>query len=171
MSSRTTKGNIFRDLGQPKDVAENLVIRSQLMRALQSVIKEKSITQEQAAEWLGVEQPRISNLMTGRIDVFSIDALVNMAVLAGLSVSLSIRRTFVHAQAKSEFRPTKQQANEELEEFQIFISRALKKFDLDTFLAAKSANDNPVETLSTTTVDLLGKVHAKSEVFTQRQKV
>ncbi len=90
MSTRTTRGNIFRDLGKPEEVAENLVIRSQLMHELQRTIKHRGLTQKQAAGILEVEQSRLSNLMTGRISLFSIDTLVNMAVRIGLQVTITV---------------------------------------------------------------------------------
>lgn len=90
MSSRTTTGSILRDLGRPEDASENLVIRSQLMRAIQKAIKDRGMTQVRAAEILGTDQSRISNLMTGRVSLFSIDMLVNMAVRIGLRVDIQI---------------------------------------------------------------------------------
>ncbi|MGH8963554.1 MAG: helix-turn-helix domain-containing protein, partial [Jatrophihabitantaceae bacterium] len=54
-------------------------------------IKAEAWTQKQAAVRLGVTQPRISDLMRGKIDLFSLDSLVNMVVAAGLHVEMSIK--------------------------------------------------------------------------------
>ncbi|MEV0331363.1 XRE family transcriptional regulator [Nocardia sp. NPDC050717] len=70
---------------------ENMRLRSRLMSALTERIEAAGWTQVVAAERLGVTQPRISDLMRGKIDLFSLDALVNMVVAAGMHVELSIR--------------------------------------------------------------------------------
>ncbi|MFN7572824.1 MAG: helix-turn-helix domain-containing protein [Betaproteobacteria bacterium] len=73
----------------PED-AENMTLRSALMMALKNHITRAGLTQAQAAEIFGVTQPRVSDLTRGKIDLFSLDALVNMAVAAGLKVDLRI---------------------------------------------------------------------------------
>ena len=70
--------------------AENMRVRSTLMMALQERIKSSGMTQAEAARRFGVTQPRISDLMRGKIDVFGIDALVNMLATAGLHVELTV---------------------------------------------------------------------------------
>lgn len=70
--------------------AENMRVRSGLMIALQERIKSSGMTQAEAARRFGVTQPRISDLMRGKIDVFGIDALVNMLATAGLHVELTV---------------------------------------------------------------------------------
>lgn len=67
-------------------------IRARLMLALREHIAASGLTQGQAARLLGVTQPRISDLMRGRIDLFAIDTLVNMLGAAGLQVDLRIGR-------------------------------------------------------------------------------
>jgi predicted XRE-type DNA-binding protein len=81
---------VFEDLGFPQDEAENLRIRATLMATLRRVIDEAGITQAQAAEIFGVTQPRISDLVRGKIELFSIDALVNMLATAGHHVEVSV---------------------------------------------------------------------------------
>ncbi len=71
--------------------AENLRLRSRLMMALAERIKTEAWTQQQAADRLGVTQPRISDLVRGKIDLFSLDALVNMVAAAGLRVEMSVQ--------------------------------------------------------------------------------
>lgn len=70
--------------------AENMKIRGALMEKLIDFIADSGMPQGEIAERLGVTQPRISDLVRGKIDLFSIDALVNMLVAAGLKVDLLI---------------------------------------------------------------------------------
>lgn len=72
--------------------AENLKIRSALMQQLAADITAAGMTQSAAADQFGVTQPRISDLMRGKVDLFSIDTLVNMLPVAGLHVDLRIRQ-------------------------------------------------------------------------------
>ncbi len=86
-------GNIFEDIGFPPDEARNLKMRSRLMIAVEKLIEERGLTQQAAADLMGTSQPRISDLMRGRISQFTIDALVNMLTNAGVSVELEIGET------------------------------------------------------------------------------
>jgi predicted XRE-type DNA-binding protein len=89
---RRSSGNVFRDLGFSKEESENLRIRSELMARLVRLIEDRDLTQAEAAKIFGVTQPRVSDLVRGRIDVFSIDALVVMLSKAGLQVTFTARR-------------------------------------------------------------------------------
>jgi predicted XRE-type DNA-binding protein len=71
--------------------AENMKLRSFLMMSLKRHIERKGLSQAEAAKLLGVTQPRISDLMRGKIDLFAIDTLVNMLASAGLHVEMKIR--------------------------------------------------------------------------------
>lgn len=70
--------------------AENMKLRSSLMRALKKHLAQNNISQAQAAKLFGVTQPRISDLIRGKISLFSLDALVNMAAAAGLHVEIRV---------------------------------------------------------------------------------
>ena len=72
--------------------AENMKLRSALMTALKSHLAQTNMSQAQAAQLFGVTQPRISDLMRGKITLFGMDALVNMASAAGLHVDMRIRQ-------------------------------------------------------------------------------
>lgn len=72
--------------------AENLKLRSSLMLALKKHIEREGLSQTEAAKVFGVTQPRISNLMHGKIEVFGLDMLVNMLAAAGLRVSLRVKK-------------------------------------------------------------------------------
>jgi predicted XRE-type DNA-binding protein len=60
------------------------------MIALRSLIKERTLTQARAARLFGVTQPRVSDLVRGRIELFSIDTLVEMLARAGIGVSIRL---------------------------------------------------------------------------------
>lgn len=64
--------------------AENMKLRSGLMMALKAHLARTGLSQSQAAKLFGVTQPRISDLMRGKINLFGLDALVNMAAAAGM---------------------------------------------------------------------------------------
>ena len=85
-------GDVFADLGFAPPEAENLRIRSAMMRALVSFIRERKLTQTQAARLLRVTQPRVSDLMRGKIHLFSIDNLVVLLAAAGLRVDLIVKK-------------------------------------------------------------------------------
>jgi predicted XRE-type DNA-binding protein len=87
---RKSSGNVFRDLGFGAEEAENLRIRSDLMIQLTKLIETRGLTQAAAAKLLGVTQPRISDLVRGKIDRFSIDGLVEMLGHAGAHISFII---------------------------------------------------------------------------------
>jgi predicted XRE-type DNA-binding protein len=85
-------GNVFRDLGYSKAEAENLKLRSELMMSIEEFYRRSGMTQAEAAKALGVTQPRLNALLKGKIGLFSLDALVNIAARAGLSVRVVIRK-------------------------------------------------------------------------------
>ena len=90
MIEHITTGSIFDDLGFDDAEAENLKIRAALMRAIEKYISEHKLTQAKAARLMGVSQPRVSDLITGKIDKFTIDMLVNMLARAHVSIALVI---------------------------------------------------------------------------------
>lgn len=94
MAVRTQRSsrNVFADLGFPKAEAAHLLIRADLMLQITEVIKEKGLTQQQAARSVGVTQPRISDLVRGRIELFTIDTLVEMLDRLGVAVTVKTRR-------------------------------------------------------------------------------
>ena len=90
---RRSSGNVFRDLGFSREEAEHLKIRTDLMIRLSKLIDTRGLTQAQAADLFGVTQPRVSDLVRGKIDRFSIDTLVAMLGHAGVRVQIVVRRT------------------------------------------------------------------------------
>ncbi|WP_374578377.1 helix-turn-helix domain-containing protein [Phenylobacterium sp.] len=72
--------------------AENMKLRSRLMMALRDHIAQEGLSQAAAAKLFGVTQPRVSDLVRGKIDLFSLDTLVNMLAAAGLHIELQVAR-------------------------------------------------------------------------------
>ena len=69
--------NIFTALGFDLTRSVNLRLRAELMLEIEALIKARKLTQVAAAQLFGVSQPRVNNLLKGRIDKFTIDTLVN----------------------------------------------------------------------------------------------
>ena len=85
-------GNVFKDLGFSKADAENLKMRSELMIRIDDYYRRSGLTQSDAAKVLGLTQPRLNALLKGKIDLFSLDALVTIANRAGLTVRLVVKK-------------------------------------------------------------------------------
>ena len=83
-------GNVFLDIGFSKSEAENLLLRAQLMSRVRDAAR--GMTQREAAKRFGVTQPRLNDLLRGKINKFSLDALVNMLGHAGLHVELHVKK-------------------------------------------------------------------------------
>ncbi|MDA8045182.1 MAG: XRE family transcriptional regulator [Actinomycetota bacterium] len=83
--------SIWDAIDESSETAENLKIRAALMQELSAYIERSGMTQAEAARRFGVTQPRISDLTRGKIDLFSIDTLVNMLTAAGLHLDLRVR--------------------------------------------------------------------------------
>jgi len=87
-----SSGNVFADLGFPPEEAAHLLIRSDLMGQLRALIAARGLTQKAAAKALGVTQPRVSDLVRGRIELFSIDTLVEMLSRLDVIVTVKTKR-------------------------------------------------------------------------------
>ncbi len=89
-------GNVFRDLGFRREEAEHLLIRADLMIQVQKIIASRRLKQNATAKILRVTQPRVSDLLRGRIDLFGTDALIDMLARLGARVRVRVtapRRT------------------------------------------------------------------------------
>jgi len=84
-------GNVFRDLGFGREEAEHLLIRADLLIEAQKLISSRGLKQREVAKLLGVSQPRVSDLLRGRIDLFSTDVLIDMLVRLGARVRLTVK--------------------------------------------------------------------------------
>jgi predicted XRE-type DNA-binding protein len=83
-----SSGNVFTDLGYPPDEAAILQMRADLMADLRKFIKAKRLTQAKAAEILGVSQSRVSDLVRGKWERFSLEMLITLATRGGMRVTL-----------------------------------------------------------------------------------
>ena len=86
-----SSGNVFRDLGSPPHEAEHLLVRSDLMIKVQELIASRGLKQAEVAKILCVTQPRVSDLLRGRIDLFSTDALIDMLARLGVRVRVVLK--------------------------------------------------------------------------------
>lgn len=82
--------NVWDAIEKPED-APGMKLRSEMMIALHGYIKVHKLTQAQAAKILGITQPRVSDLVRGKVDVFSLDNLIVLAERAGLRIRLQIQ--------------------------------------------------------------------------------
>jgi predicted XRE-type DNA-binding protein len=83
-----SSGNVFIDLGYSPDEAAILQMRADLMADLRKFIKAKRLTQAKAAEILGVSQSRVSDLIRGKWEKFSLEMLITLATRVGMRVTL-----------------------------------------------------------------------------------
>ena len=86
-----SSGNVFADLGFSREEATLLAMRAKLMADLRDTITRRAWTQAQAAQALGVTQSRISDLVRGKWDKFSLDMLVTLAVRSGQQVHIELQ--------------------------------------------------------------------------------
>jgi predicted XRE-type DNA-binding protein len=84
-------GNVFRDLGFGAEEAEHLLVRADLLIEVQKKIAARGLKQAEAARLLKVTQPRVSDLLRGRIDLFSTDALIDMLARLDVRVKVVLR--------------------------------------------------------------------------------
>ena len=82
--------NVWDAIEDTPAQAENMKLRSTLIMALKDHIARTGLSQSEAAKLLGVTQPRISDLMRGKIELFGLDTLVNMIGAAGLHVEMRV---------------------------------------------------------------------------------
>lgn len=82
--------SVWDALEDTPEEAENMKLRSVLMTALKNHITRSEMSQEQVARLFGVTQPRVSDLMRGKINLFGLDALVNMTTAAGLRIEMRV---------------------------------------------------------------------------------
>ena len=81
---------MFVDLGFPQDEAVILQMRSDLMIDLRKFVKSKGLTNAQAALILGLSQSRVSDLLNGKWEKFSLEMLITLATRAGMRVSINL---------------------------------------------------------------------------------
>ena len=84
-----SSGNIFLDLGFPPEEAAILQMRSEMMADLRKFIESKKLTQSKAAEIFGISQSRVSDLIRGKWEKFSLEMLIALATKTGMRISLN----------------------------------------------------------------------------------
>lgn len=85
-----SSGNVFVDLGFPPAEAEVMKLRAEVMIRVGQHVRDRGWTQSEAARQLGVTQPRISRLLKGKVEEFSLDMLLTLAARAGLHPRLQL---------------------------------------------------------------------------------
>lgn len=85
-----TFDSVFDALADTQAEAANMTARADLLLAIRERIKEWNLTQQDAAARLGLTRPRLNDLMRGKLDKFSLDALVNIAAAAGFRLRIEL---------------------------------------------------------------------------------
>jgi predicted XRE-type DNA-binding protein len=91
VKSEKSSGNVFADLGLPHPEQE--LLKARLTLQIYRLIKERGLTQVQAGEILGIQQPRVSALMRNRAGVFSVERLLDFLTALGQDVEITVRPT------------------------------------------------------------------------------
>ncbi len=89
---KQTFTSVWDALEDTKEAAANMRVRAELMIEVQRYVQKGRLTQTEAARRLGITQPRLNDLLRGRIDKFSVDALVNMLTRAGRQVAVRVKK-------------------------------------------------------------------------------
>ncbi|MBI2718008.1 MAG: XRE family transcriptional regulator [Rhizobiales bacterium] len=84
--------NIWDAIEDSPAEAVNMRARAEIMMAIRSMVESWGITQARSAKRLGVTQPRMNDLLRGRIDKFSLDTLMQLATRAGLTIEWHVVR-------------------------------------------------------------------------------
>ncbi len=102
MTDKQRFSSVWDAIEDTPQQAASMRARSELMMNLTEVIRERGMTQGDAAALFGVTQPRVSDLMRGKINLFSLDTLIDMAATAGMSptVKVSKPKAVKHARPK-----------------------------------------------------------------------
>jgi predicted XRE-type DNA-binding protein len=85
--------SVWDAIEDTKEEAENMRLRSLLMMVLKKRIEGEALSQASAAKMLGVTQPRVSDLLRGKINLFALDALVNMVAASGFKIEVKVTKT------------------------------------------------------------------------------
>ncbi|SEO80289.1 helix-turn-helix domain-containing protein [Aquisalimonas asiatica] len=90
MAERQRFNSVWDALEDSAEQAENMKLRAELMTQIRDYVEGLSMTQQAAAKTLGLTQPRLNDLLRGRLDKFSLDMLVNVLARAGKHVNVTI---------------------------------------------------------------------------------
>ena len=92
MTDKQQFSSVWNAISDTPQEAASMRARSALMMCLSEVIREQGMTQAQAADLFGVTQPRISDLMRGKFNLFSLDTLIDMAATAGMAPTVRVAK-------------------------------------------------------------------------------
>ncbi len=96
--SEVSSGNVFADFGLPN--ADEALAKAELVHKITVLIREKRLTQVQAAKLLSVDQPKISALIRGRLSGFSIERLMRFLLMLGQDIKITVRPCASRERAK-----------------------------------------------------------------------
>ena len=85
-----SSGNVFLDMGFPPHEAEVMLLRAQLAEALRAWMEREALTQAEVAKRLGIAQPRVSEIVRGKVELISLDYLVGLCAKAGIPIGLRL---------------------------------------------------------------------------------
>jgi predicted XRE-type DNA-binding protein len=91
MTRRRTFANVWDAIEDSAEDAATMTMRSNVMIAIKDMVRSWNTTQAQAARRLGITQPRLNDLLHGKINKFSLDTLMALATRAGLKVKIDVR--------------------------------------------------------------------------------
>jgi predicted XRE-type DNA-binding protein len=89
VAAERSSGNVFADLGLPN--AEDRLAKAELARKVSEIIVARRLTQMEAAELLGIDQPKISALVRGRLQGFSLERLMRFLNVLGRDVEIVVK--------------------------------------------------------------------------------
>lgn len=84
--------SVWQALAKDEAEAETMRLRADLLIALRDRVAAWKLTQAEAAKRLGISQPRLNNMLRGRIESFSLDMLTKLACRAGLRVEMKLKK-------------------------------------------------------------------------------
>jgi len=91
MTKARTFANVWDALEDSPEEAATMTMRSNVMIAINEKVRSWDTTQARAARRLGITQPRLNDLLHGKINKFSLDTLTTLAIRAGLKVKINVR--------------------------------------------------------------------------------
>ncbi len=97
-----SSGNVFADLGIEN--AEEYLAKSELAAEISRIVQRRRLTQVEAAKLLGIRQPKVSDLLRGRLDGFSTDRLLRFITLLGYDVQIKVSKARPNTQGHMEVR-------------------------------------------------------------------
>lgn len=87
---QASSGNIFQDLGFPN--ADEMLMKAELVRQISEIIDQRELTQVEAAKLLGIDQPKVSALIRGKLSGFSIERLLRFLNLLGCDIEIVVKK-------------------------------------------------------------------------------